>query len=335
MKPQPYPWQQAQWRHLLSYIEQQRIPQALLLSGAAGQGKRHLAEIYARALLCHAPTEDKQACGACHSCKLLDAQTHSDYVLLEPDEPGKTIGIDKIRQLIIKLALKPQFDAQRVVIIQPADALNNASANAFLKCLEEPTERTCLILISEQPARLPPTIRSRCQKINFSQPDSSIARQWLMQQGVKQHEDLLLTLAQGSPLLAKRYAEQNLVELRQDYFNSWLHIAQGKDHVLTVAEQWFKQDLLELPVLLEWLTGWVMDLIRCGHQTNTEQVRNQDFKKPLQVLAKQLELKALYSFYDSLLKSKALLSSQVNKQLLIEQLLIRWSQLNRSSIHTL
>lgn len=323
-----YPWQQAIWQHLAGYIEQQRIPQTLLIMGPQGVGKRHLADVYARALMCHAPLADHSACGACHSCKLWDAQTHPDYLQIEPDEPGKGIGIDKIRQLIVNLALKPQFEAYRVVIISPADRLNNASANAFLKCLEEPTERTCLMLLTEKPARLPATIRSRCQTIHCPSPDRAISSRWLQQQGVTQHVDLLLNLSQGAPLLAKQQAEQNFISIRQDCFNTWLQIGEGKANLITVAEQWQKQDKFDLPVLLTWMLSWVMDIIKSANRAEIGQLHNPDMKKSLQALAERLELKRVYAFYDSLLLAQSQSSTQINKQLMLEQLLIRWSQLN-------
>ena len=323
-----YPWLQPVWQHLQDYIQQQRVPQAILVTGGAGLGKRQLLESYAQSLLCHTPTAEHQACGVCQSCKLLAADTHPDYLLVEPDEAGKGIGIDKIRQLITKLALKPQFSGYRVVLIEPAELLNHAAANAFLKCLEEPTERTCLVLLCEQPARLPATIRSRCQKLHCPQPESAQAQQWLQQQAISEDADLLLTLAQGAPLLAQQYAEQGLIAIRQAYFNHWLQIAQGKANLVQIAEQWHKQERLELTILLTWMTSWVSDLVKLAQSHDRSQLANPDLSNALQALLQALELKPLFAFYDMLLAARQQLTSQINKQLLIEQLLIHWSQLN-------
>ena len=325
-----YPWQQTLWHQLQGYIQQQRIPQGLLLTGHAGQGKRQLAEQYAAALICQQPDDNSFACGHCSVCHLFQAQTHPDFLLIAPDEPGKAIGIDKIRQLTVKLALKPQFEQYRVVIFDPADALNNASANGFLKCLEEPTERTCFILIAEQANKLPATIRSRCQKIHCTVPDNQQALNWLATQGVKQHAATLLKMAQGSPLLALQYQQQGAIELRQRYFQQWLQIARGKAHWLDVAEQWQKTEPLETTVLLTWLSSWLVDLIKLAQVTTAPDLLNPDFSNDLQALLAKLDLKALYAYYDKVLISRAQLSSQLNKQLLIESLLIDWSQLNLS-----
>lgn len=323
-----YPWQQQHWQRLRSYIQQNRVPQALLFSGPAGQGRRHLAEYYARALLCHAPQDGANPCGVCSACKLCDAATHPDFIAVEPDEPGKAIGIDKVRQLIVKLALKPQYHAYRVAIFQPADAMNTASANAFLKCLEEPGERTCLLLISEQPARLPATIRSRCQKIVCEVPERNVALTWLSGAGVREQAELLLDLAGGAPLLAKQYAETGIVPLRQEYFRAWLQIAEGKADWLAVAERWQKQEQIDLNVVLAWMAGWLADIVKCRHRADSAHLANPDLKNSLQGVAERLELPGVYRFYDRVLTAKAQLATQLNQQLMLEQLLIDWSQLN-------
>lgn len=322
-----YPWLQTPWQQLLGYLHQQRIPQALLVSGVAGLGLRQLVDQFAASLLCHQP-RDHQACGQCRSCKLLAADSHPDFIVVEPDEPGKAIGIDKIRQLIVKLALKPQFETQRLVIIQPADRLNTASANAFLKCLEEPSERTSIVLLSDAPHRLPATIRSRCQKMICPLPDSAVAISWLRQQGVGEDAELLLRLAQGAPLLAKQYAEQNLSGLRQDCFERWLKLGQGKLALSAQAEQWLKQDGLELSGLLSWMASWISDIVKYAHGGEAEQSQNPDLKKPLQALAERLELQRLHRFYDALLLARSQLTTQVNPQLLLEHILVDWTQLN-------
>lgn len=323
-----YPWQQAIWQHLAGYIEQQRIPQALLLTGVAGLGKRHLAEVYAASLLCQARGANGQACGSCAGCKLYQAQTHPDYLTMEPDEPGKAIGIDKVRQLIVKLALKPQYEAYRLVIFQPADALNTSSANAFLKCLEEPGERTSFILISDQPSKLPATIRSRCQKIHFERPDNQVVGDWLRQQGIKDDIDKLLRMAQGAPLLAKHYAEHQFIPIRRECFEAWRQVADGKGNLLAVAEQWQKQEAIDLSVLLAWIAGWLADMVKLAHGIDGADLENPDFKKSLQALAERLEFKRLYQYYDTVLNCRSQLATQINKQLLTERLLIDWSQLN-------
>ena len=325
-----YPWQKQQWQQLQAYRVQQRIPQALLLTGKPGLGKRQLAEHYVAALLCADSelSDSGYACGVCSSCQLLAAHTHPDYLCLEPDEPGKAIGIDQIRQMNAKLALKPQFERYRVIIIEPADALNSAAANAFLKCLEEPTERTCFILIAQQASRLPATIRSRCQKMQCEPPDTQTALRWLAQQGVTVNSAIVLEMAQGSPLQALAYAKTEMIAVRQQVFEDWCQLASSDLRLQEIAERWQKFDQMQLDRVLSWLASWLSDLIKLGLAGQQATLRSPDLEPLLHKLLPQLDLKALYRYYDSILHSRSKLSTTLNKQLLIEALLLDWCQLN-------
>lgn len=317
-----YPWQDSYWQHLAAYVKQERIPQALLIGGVAGLGKQQLALYFAQYLIC-LDRQENTFCGHCASCKLFVANTHPDYILLEPEEPGKTIGIDLVRQLITKLALKPQYSAYRVVLIKPTENMNVSSANAFLKCLEEPPERTVFLLHTEQMQKLPATIISRCQKLLLTAPDADIASFWLQQQGVAEQQRLLLNIAQGAPLQALVYAKENLLEQRLQCFEDWQSIILRHACPVSLAEKWYK---LPATQLVHWLISWVEDIIKCHFTVEQSFLTNEDLAKHLHVLAKRLDLFKLYKFYNLLLKGSYRFQTQLNKQLLLEEILITWSQ---------
>ena len=320
------PWQQEDWRRLSGYISQNRIPQALLFSGSKGLGKHLLARQFAFSLLCSEPLADGLPCGHCHNCQLMRAETHPDMLLVSPDESGKTITIGKIRDILIKLSLKPQYQRYRAVIIDPADQLNNAAANAFLKFLEEPTERTILLLVTDKPGGLPATIRSRCQKLAMTYPERSVIMTWLQAQGIHDDLDTLIGLAQGAPLLALEYAQTDVIKLRRKCFNEWLDVAHQRVHPAMVAENWSK---ISPAMILFWLTSWIIDSIKCIFQSPAQQLYNPDLFQALQDEAQRLELKGLYALYDLLLLNRSRLDTQLNKQLIFEEILIKWSELNR------
>ncbi|TRW89509.1 DNA polymerase III subunit delta' [Candidatus Methylobacter oryzae] len=326
--PQPLPWQQPLWEHLYGYIAQKRIPQALLITGHKGLGKQRLAEQFALALLCAVPQHNGIACGLCSSCVLINAETHPDFIRVQPEEPGKAITIGQIRGLITQLTLKPQFEAHRVVIINPADNMNNAAANAFLKCLEEPTERTLIILISEKPGKLPSTIISRCQKLALATPDKETVVDWLAETSSCSTETLRnnVALAQGAPLLALDYLNDEVLMVRNECFNAWIAIAKRLKSPVIVAEDWHK---LSASPLIFWMTSWVIDLIKSSYHAQAQNLYNPDLSSQLQELSERLELKGLYKFYDLLLASRQRLDTQINRQLLFEELLIQWHELNR------
>ncbi|MFZ2449974.1 MAG: DNA polymerase III subunit delta' [Methylovulum miyakonense] len=324
------PWQQQNWAQLHHYIIQQRIPQALLITGKKGYGKQQLARQFAHSLLCGHLDNDGLACGSCTSCLLFAAGTHPDFIAIQPEETGKPITVDQIRTLITRISLKPQFEKFRVVLVNPADAMNIQAANAFLKSLEEPTERTVILLISNQPAKLPATIASRCQKMAIAPVGQEQLSAWLSQQNPNiSPADLpvLLALAQNAPLLALEYANQGALQMRNSCFKAWLDIAKRQTHPVIVAESWLA---LPEPQLLFWLSSWVMDLIRCAYQAQPGNLFNPDLNKTLHSLAQGLELKKLYGLYDLLLVSRQRLETTINKQILFEEILTYWSQLNQS-----
>ena len=153
-----YPWQENLWQQLAGRAQHAH---AYLLHGPAGIGKRALAERLMARLLCLSPS-GLDACGNCKSCHLLAAGTHPDNFVLEPEEADKPIKVDQVRELVEFVVQTAQLGGRKVVLLEPAEAMNLNAANALLKSLEEPSGNTVLLLISHQPSRLLPTIKSRC-----------------------------------------------------------------------------------------------------------------------------------------------------------------------------
>jgi len=155
------------------------FPHALLLAGSEGAGIDRMAASLAAGLLCDKPAADGSACGNCSACRLLAAGNHPDLLWLSPADADETVGrkassqirVEAVRQLIGTLALSPHHGAMRVSVIQPAEAMNAATANALLKVLEEPPPGNVLLLISHRPLRLLPTIRSRCLQVRIASAD--------------------------------------------------------------------------------------------------------------------------------------------------------------------
>lgn len=319
-----YPWHTSYWQHLTAYVAQQRIPQALLIEGVAGLGKQHLALQFAQYLTC-LDKQENSYCGHCASCKLFAAGTHPDFIQIQPEEPGKAIGVDVIRQLIVKLVLKPQYSTYRVIIITPAEQMNINSANAFLKCLEEPPEHTVFLLLTEYSQNLPATIRSRCQKMLIQSHDHDAAALWLQEQGVTDRRTaiVLLRLTQGAPIKALSYAEENILEQRSDCFDEWQKIVLSNACPVQLAEKWHK---LPAKQLIQWLISWTEDIIKCHFQVDNSLLLNEDVEKNLRALSKRLVLHRLFDFYSLLLSDTYRINRQLNKQLLFEELLISWSR---------
>jgi len=203
-----YPWLEGHWSFFLQRFDKGRLAHALMIEGAAGSGKNSLARAMVAKLLCL--ENHPEACGQCKSCKLLEGSgAHPDYFEVKPEEEGKAIKVDQVRALIGRLDLTASIARRKVAYIHPADSMNASSANALLKSLEEPAGDTVLILVSDNPGRLPVTIRSRCQSISVNQPDSKVVMQWLKNESEAADEMLSAALhaAGNSPLRALEYLD--------------------------------------------------------------------------------------------------------------------------------
>src|SRR5690625_1868383 len=205
------PWHADVWERLQSRLQDGSMPHALLMTGLPGLGKRTLAFELAAAMLCTAPTSAGFSCEACLSCRLLAQSAHPDFFTVELEEGRRQIVIDQIRALSERLTLSSQYGSYRIGLIDPADQMNSAAANALLKTLEEPPEGVILMLTAARPSRLPATIRSRCQQVQLTPPTTAVAKAWLQAQG-NPRAAAALGLALGAPLRALQLEQDGALE---------------------------------------------------------------------------------------------------------------------------
>jgi DNA polymerase-3 subunit delta' len=242
------PWLGEAWHQLIARRAQDRLPHALLLSGAEGLGKRAFADAFAAALLCQHPRSDGGACGECRACRLVHAGSHPDLVrvnlgLRDDGKPRTEIIVDQIRNLSERLCMTPQFGGWQIALIDPADAMNIAAGNALLKTLEEPTPATLIALVADVPSRLPATVRSRCQRIDFRLSTRSEAQDWLVAQGIdKKTAAAALDASGGNPGLALAWAQSGGLSTREEVAKDLRNLCAGKATAVEIANRWSKAE---------------------------------------------------------------------------------------------
>lgn len=336
MQMEIYPWQTELWRQLAEGKRQ--LPHALLLHGRSGIGKLALARTLAQTLLCETPQAAGGACGHCLACGWFAQGNHPDFRVLESEaaqhpesapeamdgdrqkgkKPSKYITIEQVRELSGIINLTTHRHGLRIILIHPAEAMNANAANALLKTLEEPPPQTLFILVSHQPQRLLPTVLSRCLKIAMPVPAPEIALKWLQDQGVS-NASLCLAQAGYAPLDALSLCNEDY-QAQRCSFLSQLSKPTNLDPI-ALAEQSEKVDLADIT---DWLRKWVYDLIGYGL---TGKIRYQpDFTEELRKLSNSVDLLKLFAYQRELLGVQQTLQHPLNSQLLVEQLLLSYTQ---------
>ena len=305
MIPERLPWHDPQWLRIERSIRSGRVPHALLLRGASGNGKAMFAGRLAAVLLCRSK---ESTCGECESCRLCAAGSHPDWidVKLEPDR--REIVVDQIRALIHSVGLTARFGRYKVVIVESAELMNRHAANTLLKTLEEPPGATVFVLVSSNSAQLLPTIRSRCQTIDFPVPDPGIALEWLRDR--VPNPDSALAVAHGAPVRAVVMSSEGLIELRSELDRDLDNLLAGGDP-MAVAVRWKE---LGRAVVTRWLVDILAERLRKSELGSPDTGGRQEgttvhFSRLLSMLDRCLEV-----------RSGVLTRSNANEQLALERL---------------
>ena len=192
-----------------------RLHHCLLFEGPDGIGKAATALWLARRMNCETP-RDGAACGSCWSCRAIGRGHHPDVQVVgtDPERTAPVVSVRQARELIKSLALRPHSARRRFVIIDPADAMNAASANALLKTFEEPPQDTGFVLVTSQPGALLTTVRSRSQRVRFGRVGQPELVAWLARRGVEESA-WIANLAEGCPGRALALAEGEATAWRE------------------------------------------------------------------------------------------------------------------------
>jgi DNA polymerase-3 subunit delta' len=307
------PWLVPAFHELTAALERGRLAHALLIHGPTGWGEGLLANALALAIV-GAPADAPSA----------SQYAHPDLRWLAPEKPGSQIKVDDVRALADFVAHTSSSGPNKVAVIAEAEAMNDAAANALLKTLEEPPPRTYLVLATTRPAALPPTVRSRCQSVFIRTNDRAKARAWLEARtsdvDVARRESLGFEYA-DAPL-------EILEAIARDEAPLEPQLAKALDPaapIMGVADALAKQDLDS--VVTRWMRYLTRELDRRARAAAAESA-----------LSRALDGASgekLHGFWGELVWAKRLLvgTSNPNKRLLLEALLLGWRDLRHGTSH--
>ncbi len=315
---QNMPWFAAAWQQWLQLC--QRLGHAYLLSGPQGIGLEDFAKQAAHYVMCRG-AKQTQACDECQSCHLFITQQHPDFFELRRQEEKKEITVDQVRDLIYKLNETSHQGGYKVVWIDGVEFLNQSAFNALLKNLEEPAEKTLFLLTTHQIDRLPATIKSRCQQLNFTAPPIADAAQWIHQQAPQVDEALVkraLRLNWGAPIDALTWIEEKLFEEDQQWKNDLKQMQAGKKTITQAVAAWLKWQQPER--VFDYFYQWSVSAVRSvmykegSPQNNLQQVQN------------------WLRFQQAILNAHQNWSGNANKELVLENLCLEWLSIQQSEM---
>ena len=325
-------------RYLRQVMASGKIPHAYLFTGIAGIGKTSTARAFAMALNCHEPI-DLEACGLCSSCRKFMGGNFPDFISIQPD--GQNIRIQQIKDLNRSLSFAPAEGGYRVCVIHQAEAMNDESANAFLKTLEEPPPRNLLILKVAEPLDLLPTIVSRCQKVPFHPLKGQDIEAWLLEKREIDRESamLLSRICAGSPGRALKMIDSDFMAQRKAWISKLISLPGfSRDAALDMALECADEDRkkgLDLPLsgeagmqdMLTVWSNWYRDalLLRVGGPTDL--LMNIDFSNELKNIAGSYKINSLVDCIMTVDRAQLDLRRMRNTTLVMEHTVLCLNQL--------
>jgi DNA polymerase-3 subunit delta' len=294
------------WKQL---VQKDRVPHAILLSGAPGVGKRCLAGWIARERLGISGAEK----GPQYP---LVRPEHADLRWISILEDKKTIGIEQIRTLVADLGLTSYEGGGKVAIIEPANAMTVNAANSLLKTLEEPAGEALLILVADRMGKLPATILSRCQRLNVPVPPLSVSLSWLDQRQPATGWRAALELVGQAPLGAIDAIDQ--LDLAAAMLADFSALPSGQESPIEVAARWAKY---EPEFCLEWLSRTLFEATK---RASGGAIGTNEGGLPDSVL-RYVDRRNLFCYLDIINRLRSQAAGSFNVQLTLESLLIDWA----------
>ncbi|MDK9736632.1 DNA polymerase III subunit delta' [Vibrio sp. D404a] len=309
-----YPWLLPLWNEWKKSLEAGRFPNSSIVNAPQGLGIDEAVDQLTASLMCM--NYESEACGFCHSCELMKSGSHPDFHVISPEKEGKAITVDQIRASNRWAQESSQLNGLRVIVISPAEAMNESASNALLKTLEEPSSECVFVLVSQNSHRLMPTIVSRCQQFTVSSPSIELGCEWLEQELGKTVPQYALALNDNAPLLAKAMVEEGGLDSSKQLFERFSKIVQRTDiNLMQMASELAKDPVVQL----SWLWHLLSDVQKVHFG-----IQNPSLLPSAQALAATLSYQSAYKSSNQLLVLLEQLKQHpgLNKELLIMNWLI-------------
>lgn len=299
-----------------------RVGHAYIFDGERGTGKEEVALFFTRLLLCRNP-EENVPCETCTACTRVHSRNHPNVTIIYPD--GQTIKKGQMDEFLTEMAKKGFESGRKIYIISEAERMNSASANALLKYLEEPDGQVTAILLTDAYTSILPTIQSRCQRISFLPPSRETMISLLAEKGITRSMAATVTMLTANI--------NDAFELAQD--EAFAHMRKTVLKLVEASDQNVHEALLYIQST--WLsvfkdrddTDQGLDLLLYAYRdivAYKSELKSiaayPDQNEFLTSLAMKMTYNQLSHVIESILQAKRQLSGNMNRQLLMEQLML-------------
>ncbi len=308
--------------HLKKAVANKKVSQAYIFSGEDGSGKRMLASIFAKTLLCEVHGEEP--CNKCKSCLQIEGNNQPDLIYVTHEKAS--IGVDEIRiQLNNDIMIKPYSSSYKIYIIDEAEKMTEQAQNALLKTIEEPPEYAIIMLLTTSLGKLLPTIQSRCVNLELRVVPEKSIQQFLMEK--KQIPDYLAEISaafsRGNVGRAIKYASsEDFIQSKDTIVHVLRHIDEMELYEIMDALKEFSAHKLDIEDYIDLMLLWYRDVLLFKVTNDPNRLL---YKSEVRYIAKQAsksDYEGIEAIIEAMDKAKIRLKANVNFEVAIELMLL-------------
>ncbi len=308
-------------------LKQKKLPNSLLFTGPEGIGKKQTALVVAKALNCLKKSSD--SCEECAHCRAINKGNFPDVMVISPAK--EILKIDQMRLLKNTAYLKPMAGYKRAFIIMEAEKMNDEASNSLLKILEEPPSFSHIILVTPNPYRIIPTIKSRCQTFQFSPIPKEEIQKALVEKGFQPERAQILSLHADGNL--KQALTLDWDEFRSQRKKTWhlflaLHKKEKTAPFLKQLSASRTGAREELENTLKALASFCRDVILIKEKADSGFLLNPDFEQDLGELAHSITLDQALDFLAEMDRGMASLRRNLNVNIFVSSLFSNFLEWN-------
>lgn len=318
---------------LQQHITRGQQRHAYLISGPQGVGRRTLALRFAQAINCQESDVPGLACGACRTCRQIEAMQHADLWVIKPEEDAASIKVEQVRELQRFLSLAPYESPYRIALLLDFQTATASAQNAFLKTLEEPNPRVILLVTTDEPDNLLPTVVSRCELLRLRpMAPEALADILSSQAGITAEQaQLIAHISGGRPGYALRMIQDaDLLSTRSQWISDLFTLldTNQRDRLAYSEQCSKKRDRVEAKNnlhdgLMHWLSVW-RDVLLVTSKSGVP-LTNPDFKPQIDWMAQRVDQHTAARLSMRLEHAFTRLPT-ANLQLMLDNLLLEWPQ---------